>query len=439
MNNNEILDLAEWVVKETIKAGADEAFVSSYKYRAIDIQYRDKKIEKLQESTQKSLSLDVYAKQRYSGHSTSDLKKESLKKFISEAVASTKYLSEDEFRKLPEPKYYPKETSGDLGIFDSYYEKIESPERIKIASEIESIAMAQSEKIISVTSSYYDNLAEGVRVTSNGLKNEWKSTLFSVSASVTVKDENSKPEDWFSASTKCYKDIPSAGLIAQNAANRALKKIGQKKIESGKYPMLVENRAVGNLINTLGGPMTARAIQQKSSFLDGMMDKKIASEKLTVIDDPFLYKGLGSRFCDNEGLAAKKRVMIEKGILRSYLVDNYYGRKLGMELTSGSTSNIIFDQGSKSLDELVKEIKKGILVNGFIGGNSNSTTGDFSFGIVGLLIENGAIVKAVNEMNISGNAKELWNQLVEIGNDPYPYSSLRSPAMLFDGVNFSGL
>jgi PmbA protein len=131
--------------------------------------------------------------------------------------------------------------------------------------------------------------------------------------------------------------------------------------------------------------------------------------------------------------------MIEKGVLRQFYADNYYGKKLGMEPTSGSDSNLLFECGEKSLDELVKGAKEGILVNGFIGGNSNPTTGDFSYGIVGLLIENGEIVKAVNEMNISGNGKDFWNQLVAMGNEPYPYSSCMTPSMVFEKVQFSGL
>jgi PmbA protein len=185
--------------------------------------------------------------------------------------------------------------------------------------------------------------------------------------------------------------------------------------------------------------MTARAIQQKSSFLDGMIDKKIASEKLTVIDDPSLQKGLGSRLFDGEGIAAKKRVMIEKGVLKNYFIDNYYGKKLGWDPTTAGPSNIVFEYGTKTFDELLKEIKKGIIINGFIGGNSNNTTGDFSFGIVGLYVENGQIVKPVNEMNISGNAKDVWNQLVEMGNDPYQYSSNLAPSMLFEKIQFSGI
>lgn len=125
-------------------------------------------------------------------------------------------------------------------------------------------------------------------------------------------------------------------------------------------------------------------------------------------------------------------------MLRQYYIDDYYGKKLGMEPTAGSPSNVVFELGTKSLEEMVKDIKRGILVNDFIGGNSNPTTGDFSYGILGLLIENGAVTRPVNEMNISGNAMDLWAGLVAVGNDPDPYDSVRSPSMLFEGVHFSG-
>ena len=263
---------------------------------------------------------------------------------------------------------------------------------------------------------------------------------FSASAEVTVKDENGgRPEDWYIATGRFHKDLPEPEIIGKNAVDRALQKIGQVKIESGKYDMIVENRSGGRVLSLFQSPMTARALQQKSSFLDGMLNKKIASPLLTVIDDPFLLKGLASRLFDGEGLAAKKRKMIENGILRHFYIDNYYGKKLGLEPNAGSPSNILVQTGTKSLPDMMKDLTRGILITGFIGGNSNPTTGDFSFGIVGLLIENGEIVKPVNEMNISGNAKEFWNRLVEVGNDPYPYSATKTPSMLFEGVQFSGI
>ena len=438
--SSEKIDLAQWAIKQTLKNGADEASVSITNQRSVDIEFRDKKLEKIKESTQNSLSLEIYYDHRYSSHSTNDLRKETLAKFIEQAVAATKYLSRDEYRALPDPKYYPKRTDGDLKLVDKSYENVESTSRVKVAKEIEAVAMAQSDKIISSTSGYSDVYYETARAHSNGFSGESKGTLFFAGAEVTVRDgDKGRPSDWYWSSARFRKDLPSPDIPGKEAARRALRKIGQKKIESGKYTMLVENRAGGRLLGIFQGPMSARALQQKSSFLEGMLNKKIASEHLTVIDDPFIEKGLGSQFYDGEGLATKKRVMIENGILRHYYIDNYYGKKLGMEPTTGSPSNIVFKYGSKSLDEMVKEIDKGILITGFIGGNSNSTTGDFSFGIVGLLVKKGEIIQPINEMNISGNAKELWQQLVAVGNDPYPYSSRQIPSMMFEGIDFSGL
>jgi PmbA protein len=440
MNKNEKSDLAEWVAKHAIKKGADQVSVSVSKDRSVNVAYRDKKIETLQESTQNNISLSIYAKQRYSAHSTCDLRKDSLEKFIQQAVEGTGFLTEDKFRELPDPKLYPGNTNIDLELFDDSHEKIETPERVKIAAELEESAKAMSDKIISVTSNYYDNTYDVVLYQSNGFSGSYNGTIYSAGANVTVLDKDGgRPEDWNYATTRFFKELPPTDLLGKGAAERALRKIGQKKIESGKYKMLVENRAAARLLWVIFGAMSARSIQQKASYLDGMLEKKIASEKLTVIDDPILKKGLNSRLFDYEGIAAKKRVLIEEGILKQYFVDNYYGRKTSMIPNSGSTSNVLFEYGPRSLQEMIKDVKKGILVNGFLGGNSNSTTGDFSFGVVGLLVENGEIVKPVNEMNISGNSKEFWDRLSEVGNDPYDYSSQKCPTLAFEEVNFSGL
>ncbi len=170
-----------------------------------------------------------------------------------------------------------------------------------------------------------------------------------------------------------------------------------------------------------------------------MLEKQVASDKLTIIDDPFIPKDFSSRLYDSRGIASEKRTVIEKGVLKMYYVDDYYGKKLGMKINGGSSSNLIFEHGNKSFEEIIKSLKKGIWISGFNGGNSNPTTGDFSFGISGFLIENGEVVQSVNEMNISGNAKDLWKKLVELGNDPYKWSSRHVPSMLFEDIVFSGV
>ena len=148
---------------------------------------------------------------------------------------------------------------------------------------------------------------------------------------------------------------------------------------------------------------------------------------------------MGSRLFDDEGLAAIKRPVIENGVLKSYYIDNYYGKKLGMKPTSGGSSNIIFNTGNRGMDEMLASITKGVLITGFIGGNSNRSTGDFSFGIEGFYIENGKIIHPLNEMNIAGNMNQFWFNLVEMGNDVLENESVRIPSMMFEKVDLSGL
>jgi len=440
MKNKKRLELALWAKDYAIKSGADAAAVTISNQRDVELEYREKQLDKIKESTQNSLSLRVYTMNRYSGHNTNDLRKEGLKGFISEAVAATKYLSEDKFRTLPDPEYYPKDMKRDLEIRDSKYESVNSDKRIQFASEIEEAANTVSDKIISTTAGYSDSRYNTVRVHSNGFQGESEGTVFSTGAEVTVNDPSGgRPSDWYYGTTCYFNELPDPAVLGKKAAKRALRKIGQKKIASGKYNMLVENRSCSRLLSVIMQAMSGRYIQQKRSFLDGKLDTQIASDLLTMTDDPFLKKGLGSRHYDGEGLASKRRVLIDKGILKSYNIDYYYGKKLERKPTSGSIANLILATGKHSLEEMIADMDKGILITSFIGGNANSTTGDFSYGIVGQLVENGKVVQPLNEMNISGNAMELWNRLAAVGNDPYPFSSRKMPSLLFEDVEFSGI
>ncbi len=439
MKKSERMELAKWTANRAVKCGADETAVTISNSRDIETEIRDRKLEKLKESTQNSLSLTVYRDKRYSSHSTCDLKKDSLETFIREAVAGTGYLAQDPFRSLPDPRYYPGKSKRDLKILDPKYGEVESADRIRMAAEAEAAASGESEKIISTTAGYSDSLAESVTIHSNGFAGESEETYYSIYASVSVKENGARPSDYAYAASRFYGELPSPAAIGKEAAARTLSAIGQRKIASGKYDMLVENRVGGRILSMLQGPMSGRALQQKSSCLEGKLGQQVASELFSLTDDPFLEKGLGSQVYDGEGMAAKKRVVIEKGILNCYYINYYYSRKLGVEPTTGGPANILLETGADSMKELMKRIQKGILVTAFIGGNSNPATGDFSFGVVGQYIENGEAVQPVNEMNISGNMLDLMKQLAAIGNDPFAYSSVRTPSLLFEKVQFSGL
>jgi PmbA protein len=169
------------------------------------------------------------------------------------------------------------------------------------------------------------------------------------------------------------------------------------------------------------------------------LGQPIGSDLLTLTDQPLRRRGLGSRTYDGEGLKARGRTLVDAGSLQSFLIDVYYGRKLEREPTSGSTSNLILTPGEQSLEQLIAGVQRGVLVTSFLGGNSNAATGDFSFGVSGFLIEDGALAHPVSEMNITGSHTELWHRLAAVGSDPYPYSSRLLPSLLFEDVQFSGV
>ena len=439
MNNKERMELARWASNYALKEGADQAAVSISRSRSVQVEIREQKIETIRESTDNGLNIQIYSDQKFSSHSTNNLNKNQLERFISEAVAATGYLARDEDRMLVDPSLYPGDLSLDLELFDARQHGITPEYRVDTAMKTEQIVREGHGNILSANARFNDNSSEGVRVHSNGFEGEFASTYFGMGASVTILDDGARPAGSFFAGGRFLERLPNPEEVAEKALFDTIRQLGQGQIASGRYNMLIDNRIAGNLIWRLFQPMSGRNLQQRNSFLLGMLDQPIGSENLTIIDDPLIKGGLASRLFDNEGIEAKKRVMVENGILKAYYIDNYYGRKLGMQPNGGSSSNIVMGYGTRNQDQLIAAQDKAILITSFNGGNANSTTGDFSFGISGQLIEKGKIVRPINEMNISGNFKTLWNDLIETGNDPYPYSSMQSPTLVFRGVDFSGL
>lgn len=438
MTKEEKYNLAKWAMNHALGNGAQEVSVTIANSVSSSVEVREQKIDKLEQAIQSGLSIRLFVDGRYSAHSTSRLKKEELAHFIEEAIAGTRYLSEDEFRTLPDPKLYYNGRGVDLQLLDNDFDKIDPQDKIKLAFEAESEVFGKDERLISVSASYYDSKNERVMVTSNGFEGDAANSVFGVYASVSVKGGDARPEGGWNESAIQYANLKKEG-IGNIALEKALSKIGQQKIKSGTLPMIVENRQVGRLFGPLINALSGSEIQQKNSFLINKLGEKVVSEKLTLTDDPFIVGGRGSRLFDGEGLATQKRIVFDKGILKTYYIDTYYGKKLEMDPTSGSTTNLVFETGDNDLQGLIASVDNGILVTGFNGGNCNGSSGDFSYGIEGFLIEKGKITKPVAEMNITGNMKHLWSNIGAIGNDVNANSSWRTPSILFENVDFSGL
>ena len=439
MEKNVYLDLGYWVQKKAKQLGASQSALAINHSRSVSVDYRDGKVETLKESTQQSLWIELFAGGRYSNHSTNDLRKESLEKFLTNAVDLTGFLTKDEYRRLADPALYEGQSKVDLDLNDSSQADITAEERQDRARALGAYLEGKDERIISVASGFYDSHSESYQLASNGFEGQKESTSFTHGVSVSLQGAgDKKPEGWRYYRARHLNDLVGAEQTAQEALARTQDRVGAEKIASETMPLLLENSNAAGLLWRLMGPLSAYSIQQKNSFLADRKGEKVGSDLLTITDEPSIVRGLGSRYYDGDGLAAKTMPIFTNGILNNYYTDVYYGNKLGWTPNAGGSSNLIVKPGNRSGAEIEASLDRAILVTDWLGGNANGTTGDFSLGVAGWLIENGKRTKSITEMNISGNYNDLLMNLIEVGNDPWIHSSFRTPTMVFDKVSFSG-
>jgi len=434
-------ELSDWVIDQTLKAGADNCKVSLSKRRLVEINYREHKPEVIKEATTKNLYLEVFINNRYAGQSTPDYRQATLGDFIKGVVESAKIMEEDPYRTLPDPEYYEGRTTEDLQLNDPDYSALTPDERHQMVKSVEDSCLEKGgDKVISVEAGEYDSTYEELVKTSNGFEGSSQSTIYQIGASMTAQDEGDRrPEGYNYVSCRYKEDLPPLDEVGTVAAERTLDLLGGKKIATTKIPVILENRGASRVLNGLLNPLSGGSIQQKRSFLADKKGKTVGSKLLTLTDDPFIPRGLGSMTYDGDGFPARKRDLFAEGVVNEFIVDWYYSRKLGWEPTSGSISNIIIPPGKRSLEEIIKDLGRCMLITGYIGGNSNSTTGDFSVGIIGKLYENGQFVQNVAEMNIADNHLNFWKKLVEVANDPYKYSQAIFPSLVIDDVMVAGI
>lgn len=431
--------LAQWAMDYALKNGCQAAKLVLYSNSNASFELRDAKMDKLQQASESGLSISLYVDGRFGSYSTNRLDKKELETFIKNGIDSTRYLAQDEARVLPDPARYYKGGSPDLQLFDNKFHSLNPDDKVAIARAAAEEVMGKDDRIISVSSSYGDGENAAYRLTSNGFEGESKSTWFSVSAEVAVKGEGeARPSSYWHESALFYDKLVKSGIGAR-ALERVLQKLGQKKAASGKYTMVVDPMNASQLVGPLLDAIYGSALQQKNSFLLDKINTKVGSDVLNLMDEPHLIGARGARYFDSEGVATQRRPIFEDGVLKTYFIDTYNSRKMGMAPTVSSPSLLVLKPGNKNLDGLIADVQKGILVTGFNGGNSNSSSGDFSYGIEGFLIENGKLTQPVNEMNVTGNMLTLWASLTAVGNDPRLSSSWRIPSLVFEGVDFSGL
>lgn len=434
-------NIAQWAMDFALRNGCSSARVAVTVANNNSFEYRNTQLDKLHQSSENKLYIELFVDGRYGALSTNRLDREELASFIKEGIASTRFLAEDRFRCLPDSsRYYKSFPAGDLNLFDHKFYDYTTEQKLALAKATVEEIYGSDDRIVSVVSSYDDGAGAEYMIASNGFENEAMDTAFSLTAEVSLRTEgDARPESYWYDSRLYWNDLEKSG-IATKALQRTLQKLGQKKIKSGTYDMLLDNTVSSRLLSPLISAMYGTAIQQKNTFLLNRLHTQIASPLLTVTDKPHHPKTFGSRWFDGEGVATQEQVIIENGVLNMYFIDTYNARKLDMQPTIASPSVLMLDWGTKDCAQLMQSMHNGIWVTGFNGGNTNGTTGDFSFGVEGFLVENGVATQPIGEMNVTGNMLDLWANLVEVGNDPLSKCSARQiPSLLFGNVSFSGL
>ncbi len=429
---------ANAAVELALAAGATDAWATASSSRSTDCEVRDGKLEKMQESNSRSVSLELYVDGRYFEHSTSDLRDAQMKEFVKEAIALTRALQPDPFRQLPDPKLYEGVTTDDLDAVDPSLAKLTAKERLERCLEVDA-RMAGKERVISASSSLSDGSWQAAAASSNGFVGSFATTWYALSGSVTLQDEGDKrPEGGMWANMRHASDMPSGEWIGYEALRRARERLGARKGPTMKATLVVDAMAVPRLVSFLLSPAGGRLVQQGRSFWKDNKGKKVVSKKLEIVDDPLIPRGNNSRPFDFEGIASRRMTMIADGTLQNYYLDTYYARKLELAPTTAHSSNLVVKPGKAALSEMIANVDKGIYVTSWLGGNSDSTSGEFSLGLRGHLIKKGKLDAPVAEMNVTGNVLQLFSKLAVVGGDVWKYGSVKTPSLVFDGVSFSG-
>jgi PmbA protein len=436
---SETLNLVEQALESALKAGASE--VKSWGSRGLEMEMeqRSGRLVKTTEATSRGLALSMLVDDRFSSHSTSDLRPEAVEIFVRKAVEATRTLEPDTDRRLADLDLMGAQEAAPLDLEDNSERRTAQDRRDRLG-ELEATALQEKpENLVSATFYGWEVRGQSWAVFSNGFSATSSSTHFGWGGEVTLKEDSGKlPEATAFYSARHLEDVPDADTLSRELWTRAGEGMKAGPTASGRYPMILANRAAGRFIGSLLGPLSGGAVWQGRSVFADRLGEKVTAENLTIWDEPAVPRGLGTRLHDGDGLVPRRRALVENGVINDYLMDVYHARKLNRTPTGGSVSNVVIAPGERSWQEIAADHPKAIRVTSFLGGNSNSSTGEFSFGIRGQLLENGIPAGNLSEMNVSGNLLDLYSRFQEAANDPWGYSAYRLPSLLFKDVQFSG-
>ncbi|MFP5211131.1 MAG: TldD/PmbA family protein [Acidobacteriota bacterium] len=451
----ELETLAMDVVALAVKAGASDAEVAIREGDEFSVNVRMGQVETLKESGSRGLGLRVFLGKRSASSSTSDLTSDGIRQLVDGALALAKVTEDDPFTGLPEPDEFGC-LSGDLHLYSEDVYSLPGPERIEWARRAEAAALAADPRITNSSGGTFD-AATGRRVLANsrGFVGGYRTSYAGVSASPLAMDANGQMQrDGWWSSARRLADLESPESVGQEAARRTLRRLGAQRVLTQRVPIVFAPEVARSLVGSIFEAVSGDAIWRSASFLAGKLGAAIAVPGITIIDDhtmllPTGVGGFGTSPFDGEGLPTRRTVVIENGILRSYLLNTYTARKLGMKSTHNASrglagtpgigcGNLFLQPGTLTPEQIIAEVSAGLYVTSLMGFGVNIVTGDYSRGATGLWIENGQLTHAVEEITIAGNLAEMLRNVTAIGNDLVFRGAVASPTLRIDGMTIAG-
>ena len=422
------LDLAK-------KLGATDASVTIGNSISETVNFRNKVLDESNRSDSLAMGIETYIGKKKSSISSSNLSDENLKILIEKCYETTKITPEDEFNSLPDKELLAKNIK-DLNLYDQSH--IENDKKIDYLKELEEAASIDK-KIINTESSFTEDKSNFILANSDGFCNGYKSSSFTASCVTVAKDENSMERD-YEFTSKCHlNDIIDPKNLGKIAAEQTIKKLSPKKIGSDKISIIFDKRIAKGLLSSFASATSSSAIARGTSFLKDKIDQQIFSSSINIFDKPDLVKGMGSQCFDSEGVKSEALKLVERGFLKEYLVDTYSGKKLNLRSNgrSGGSTNLYFENGQISFEELLKIHSRSLYITETIGHGTNLVTGDYSVGANGFLVENGELKYPVSEITIAGNFNDMFKSITLANDLDFKYS-VNSPTMMIEGMTVAG-
>ncbi len=439
--------MAADAVKRAVAGGATDAECTISEGEEFSVNVRMREVENLTQAGSRAAGIRVLIGKCSGSSYTSDLSVKGLESMVSAAIELAGITTEDPFAGLPEE--FGK-LDNDLRLYDDAIEQMEAEWKIEQARATEEFALNADPRIEnSEGAAFQSYLGTRVFANSRGFTGSYRTTSCGLSVTPVAKQNGSMERDYWYTSSRTASGLESAELVGKRAAERALRRLNPRKVATQKAPVIFEPRTARSLLGDLFSAVNGSAVYRQASFLAGKLGEKIASERLTVVDDATMPRLFGSTPFDDEGVASRRTMVIERGVLNSYLLNTYSARKLGLKTTGNASrglsgaagvgpGNFYIQAGEAYPQEMIAGLSTGLFVTELIGEGANPVTGDFSTGAVGMWIENGELAYPVSEITIAGNLKQMLMDLEAVGCDLEFRGSIAAPSLMIGEMTISG-